>query len=335
MKLEDKYNPLFGFTQISDLFFTDYLPELDPFCVKLYLLCLYLNKRGKEVTRESLAAGIKVTPAVVDEKLISLENAGLLVRMNERILLQDINQKELERLYRSRTAGAISDEFTVGRAVVKKRTDVVKSVSDKFFGGQMPPSWYTEIDLWFDKYGFEPEVMFMLFQHCSQNHGLTKPYMRRVAESWGAREIRTSEQLENYLMEYDRFRDNKGKVMKKLRMGGKLDEYSEEILKKWFLLYKYDFETVELALKSAPRAKNATLSYFDAIITGWYQKGLREKAAVEKYETERRTQAKASSDTAQRGKGSSGSASQKANYSGRSYDDAFLSGLYKDIEGDS
>ena len=175
MKFEDKYNPLFSFTPISDIFFTDYLPDLDPVSAKLYITCLYLNKREKEITREALAESVKVTPAVIDEKLISLENAGLLVRMQERVILQDINQKELERLYRSRTSGAMSDEFTLGRAIINKRTDVVKSISDKFFGGQMPPSWYTEIDLWFDKYGFEPEVMFMLFQHCSQNRVINKP----------------------------------------------------------------------------------------------------------------------------------------------------------------
>ncbi len=334
MKFEEKYNPLFGFIQISDIFFTDYLPELDPVSTKLYMVCLYFNKRNKEITREGLAENVKVTPAVIDEKLISLENAGLLVRMQDKIILQDINQKELERLYRSRTSGAMSDEFTLGRAVINKRTDVVKSISDKFFGGQMPPSWYTEIDLWFDKYGFEPEVMFMLFQHCSQNRVLTKPYMRKVAESWGEREIRTTEQLETYLTEYDQFKEDKGKVVKKLRLNGNLDAYSEEILKKWFLIYKYDFDTVELALKSAPRAKNATLSYFDAIITQWYRLGLRDKAQVEQYEAERRVKAKASSASGQTGEKTAKTATQKSNYQGRSYDEDFLKGLYKDIEGE-
>lgn len=335
MKFEEKYNPLFGFTQISDIFFTDYLPDLDPVSAKLYIICLYLNKRGKEITREGLAESVKVTPAVVDEKLISLENAGLLVRMQDRIILQDINQKELDRLYRSRTSGAISDEFTLGRSVINKRTDVVKSISDKFFGGQMPPSWYTEIDLWFDKYGFEPEVMFMLFQHCSQNHVITKPYMRKVAESWGEREIRNTEQLESYLTEYDRFRQDKGRVAKKLRLNGNMDAYSEDILKKWFLIYKYDFDTVEIALKSAPRAKKVTLSYFDAIITQWYKLGLRGKEQVEQYEAERCEKAKASSASGQTGGNPAKTATQKSNYQGRSYDEDFLKGLYKDIEGDN
>ena len=334
MKFEDKYNPLFSFTQISDIFFTDYLPELDPVSAKLYITCLYLNKRNKEITRECLADSIKVTPAVIDEKLISLENAGLLVRMQDRIILQDINQKELDRLYRSRTVGAMSDEFTLGRSVINKRTDVVKSISDKFFVGQMAPSWYTEIDLWFDKYGFEPEVMFMLFQHCSQNRVITKPYIRKVAESWGEREIRTAEQLEKYLTEYDRFKEDKGKVAKKLRLNGNMDAYSEDILRKWFLIYKYDFDTVEIALKSAPRAQKVTLSYFDSIITQWYKLGLREKDQVEKYEAERREKVKASSASGQTGGKTAKTAAQKANYQGRTYDEDFLKGLYKDIEGE-
>ncbi|MBE7056149.1 MAG: hypothetical protein E7388_01745 [Ruminococcaceae bacterium] len=328
MQIEDKYNPLFGFTQISDLFFTDYLPELDGVSTQLYILCLYFNKRGKEITREELAAGIKVTPAVIDEKLISLENAGLLVRKENRIILQDINQKELERCYRSRTTGAMSDEFTIGRKVVQKRVSVAKSISDKFFGGNMPVSWYQDIDLWFDKYNFEPEVMFMLFQHCVQYNALTKPYVRRVADDWGRREIRTPDQLEKYLTEYDLYKTNKGKVIKKLGLNPTLDEYSEYILKRWFLIYKYDFETIEVALRNATKKKNVGLNYFDAIVTDWYKKGLRDKASV----LAEAEQHKASN------KGNSGAkttgTAQKNNYQERAYDDDFLQSLYKDAQGD-
>lgn len=331
MKIEDKYNPLFGFTQISDLFFTDYLPELDAISTQLYILCLYLNKRGKEINREELATGIKVTPAVIDEKLISLENVGLLVRMDNRIILQDINQKELERCYRSRTTGAISDEFTMGRGVVKKRTDVIKSISDKFFGGNMPPSWFQDIDLLFEKYNFEPEVMFMLFQHCSQYNALTKPYVRRVADDWGAREIRTPEQLEKYLTEYDLYRTSKGKVIKKLGLNPALDEYSEDILRRWFLIYKYDFDTVEIALRNASKKKNAGLNYFDAIITDWYRKGLRDKAAVmTEIEKRKASGGKEEKTFAKTNRGTS----QKNNYQERQYDEDFLSSLYKDTRED-
>ncbi len=325
MKIEEKYNPMFGFTQISDLFFTDYLPELDPVCTQLYILCLYFSKRGKEITREELATGIKVTPAVIDEKLILLENAGLLVRMDERIILQDINQKELERCYRSRTTGAITDEFTIGRGVIKRRTEVIKSISDKFFGGNMPTSWYTDIDLWFEKYNFAPEVMFMLFQHCMQYNGLTKPYVRRVAEDWGKREIRSAEHLETYLTEFDLYRTNKGKVIKKLGLNPQLDEYSEDILRRWFLIYKFDFETVEIALRNAPKKKNAGLNYFDAIVSDWHRKGLLTKEAV-MAEAEKHKSAVKSEKAP-------GKASQKANYQERTYDDDFLERLYKDSQG--
>ena len=89
-----------------------------------------------------------------------------------------------------------------------------------------------------------------------------------------------------------------------------------------------------MALKSAPRAKNATLSYFDAIITQWYKLGLRDKAQVEQYEADRRAKAKAAPASARTGGKTAQTASQKSNYQGRSYDEDFLKGLYKDIEGD-
>jgi len=329
MKIESKYNPMFGFTPISDIFFTDYLPDLPPMAVKLYLVCLYLNQRGQTVNKDELAALIGETTAVAEENLIILETSGLIAIIDDRLLVQDINQRELDRLYRSRTSGAMSDEFTLGKNVINKRTEMVKCISDKFFGGQMPPSWYTEIDLWFDKFGFDPEVMYMLFQHCSQNNALTKPYLRRVADSWGEKSSRTIEQLETYLIEYDRFKTAKGQVIKKLKLNAKLDTYSEDILKKWFITYGYDFDTVELALRNAPKAKNPTLRYFDAIITKWYEAGLKKKEEVERYEENMKELSKKSSGGE---KGRLDSTAQKENYDGRSYDNEFLDGLYKDVE---
>ena len=332
MKFDAKYNPLFGSTSISDLFFTDYLPALPPDCVKLYIYCVYLAQRGETPSKEALASVLEVTPPAVDESLIALEYAGLIVRMQDRIVLQDINQIELEKCYRHKTSAPVGDEFTEGRGVIKKRIDVIKSISDRFFSGQMPPTWYTQIDLWFDNYKFEPEVMFLLFQHCAQNHVLTKPYVGKVAENWGKHEIKTPEQLEQYLEEYDRYKNMRGLVVKKLRLNRNLYEYEESVVEKWFYTYHYTFDIVEIALKKSVSKANATLATFDMILTDWFKNGLREKEEILAYEEgrkkkylERKKQPETSSASGPK---------QKNNYESRSYDDDFLNSLYKNDGGE-
>ena len=322
MELKNKYNSMFEWTQIPDLFFTDYISELEPQCVKAYLLCLYFTKIGKNPSLEDFAAELQITPQALNEVLVKLEAAELIYFKDKQILIQDINQKKLERCYKSRTSGAMSNEFTVGRAVVSERAEIIKSISDTFFGGQMPSNWYMEIELWFDKYNFSPEVMYLLFQHCKSKK-LTMPYVRRVAESWGEQGIQTTEQLERYLTAYDMYKTDKGKVAKALKLSLPLDDYSDAILKRWFMTYGYDFETVEIALQAATRKKNAGLNYFDAIVTGWYSEGLKTKEEILEYEKNRASKKKSTV--------ASSSSTQKDNHKGREYDDNFYDSLYKDM----
>jgi len=56
----------------------------------------------------------------------------------------------------------------------------------------MSPSWYTDIDAWFDRYKFDEDVMLALFQYCFDHKGLIKPYIEKVAESWKNRNIRNA-----------------------------------------------------------------------------------------------------------------------------------------------
>ncbi len=324
MEFKDKYNLLFASTPIPDLFFTDYLSDLDPVCVKVYLMSLYFTKTGRKLTNEEFAAELQISSQELNEKLVLLEAAELIFVKDGNILIQDLNQKKLERCYKSRTSGAMSGEFTVGRAVMSARAEIIKSISDTFFGGQMPSSWYPEIELWFEKYNFSSEVMYMLFQHCRQSKTITLPYVRKVAENWGENNIQGLDQLEEYLTSYDLYKTEKGKVAKALKLSLPLDSYSEAILRRWFLEYKYDFETVELALKKATSKKNAGLNYFDAIVTTWHNAGLSTKEEVIEYEKARAAKAKPADGKK--------AASQKDNFETRNYDDDFLSHLYKNME---
>ena len=329
MNIESKYNKLFGFTPVSDIFITDYLPELDGVAAQIYLLCVYNCKMSQPTDRAGLAAMLKVSEAVIDEKMVELENIGLLVRIDDRIVLQDINQRELEVCYKSRTSGALEDEFSERGEVRERRSEVVKAISDRVFGGNMAPDWYQEISLFFSKYGFEPDVMLMLFQHCRKFNGLTKPYVRRVAEEWNRNGIRTADQLEDYLVKIDNYRDGRSKVAKKLGLSLPMDEYSEDMVKRWFMVYQYDMDTLEIAFKKAPGRRNPGIRYFDAIIRDWQAHDLKDKAAVEAYEEKRAAEKKAEAAS---GQAPAPGKSNRNNYKGREYDDAFLESLYKKLE---
>lgn len=353
MKIEKIQNKLFGKTQIPDVFIREYMPGLPPAAVKLYIYLVYASENSIECTEESLAMILGSDVSVVNENIILLESTGLILWQNDAIILCDIIQKEVERNYRLRTVARPDDLLESDREKHYARSKVQKAISDKFFSGQMPISWYNEIDLWFDKYGFDPDVVFMLFQHCANNGVITKPYIRKVAESWGGKyHIRTPEQLDEYLKSYESYKSLRTEVLKRLKWRRNMNVYEEEIVEKWFYTYKYDIEIIEIALKKSVSKNSATLATFDSIITSWYKSGLTNKDEILKYEEERRSayiaakagaqntggaasNAAGGANTAHGGTGTTqGGARQKDNFKQRSYDEDYLNSLYVNGDGE-
>lgn len=351
MKIEKIQNKLFGKTPISDVFIREYMPGLPSDAVKLYIYLVYASDNGIECTEESLAMIICGDVSVVKENIIFLESAGLIMWQNDSIIICDITQKEIERNYRLRTVARPDDLCESDREKHYARAKVQKAISDKFFSGQMPISWYNEMDLWFDKYGFDPDVVFLLVQHCYNNHGMTKAYMRKVAESWGGKyHIRTSEQLDAYMKSYESYKSLRAEVLKRLKWRRNMNVYEEEIVEKWFYTYKYDIEIIEIALRKSVSKSNATLATFDSIITSWYKSGLTKKDEILKYEEERKnaymTASKAGAQNnvcgtnaangvnVASGKNAASVVRQKDNFKQRSYDEDYLNSLYDNGDGE-
>ncbi len=331
MKIKQEYHTIFGSTQISDLFFREYLPDLDPFCVKVYIYCLYLaHVEPAEYTPESLSAALSMERQLVGDCLIKLECAGLLCMREGTIYINDLCRAEIERSYRPRSTGRPDEPLTGPADVRRQKVQVKKAISDRFFSGQMPPSWYNEIDLWFERYGFSPDVMLLLFQHCHSNKVITKPYVRRVAESWNEKNIRTVDQLEAYLKSYEEYKNLRNTVVKRLKWKRSLNVYEEAIVDKWFYQYQYTIDIIDIALKKSVSKSNATLALFDGMITDWYRNGLRTPEEIQHYEEERKKKYAGA-----RGGGIAAQTAvpQKGNFEERKYDEAFLESFYQDDSG--
>lgn len=325
-KIEKEYNVLFESTQVSDLFLSDYLPQMDPLCVKIYLYCLYISKLGQEQTEEAIARTLGIDKSVFMEKLIEMESMGLVSIKGGTFSICDINQKELNRFYRKITSLQPDDVAVDNSDEGKKRNQACKLISDRFFGGVMPGSWYGEIELWFSQYRFSPDVMYMLFQQCHSNRVMTKPYVRKVASEWAKRNIKTMAELEEYLVDYEKMKELTRMISKKLRLNRNLTEYEEEIVSKWYFTYKYDFKIIEIALRKSARKTNFSIMTFDKIITEWFSNGLNDADSILAYEEERRKKYAASNS---KGTPDTNDIPQMRNYEEREYDEEFFKNLYR------
>lgn len=322
MFFESYKSILYSDTQIPDIFITEYMPLLDCNSVKVYLFCLFLSKYGKNASTEEFAKSLGLDTIKVKECITQLENIGVLSWKENGIVLHDLKEKEIKKMYRLKTTST-PEEAASNCEKNKKRNEIIYTINNTFFQGVMSPSWYTDIDAWFDRYKFDEDVMLSLFQYCFDQKGLVKAYIEKVAENWKSRNIRNSFDLDNYSIEYKKFKDVRGKIVRKLKLNRNLTEYEEEFVTKWVMEFGYNFEIIELALKKTTSKTNPNFNYLNSIISDWHDNNLKTKEAILEYEAARKIKNSAKKTNAVP------PVPQKENYEQRKYNDNYLNSLYE------
>jgi DnaD/phage-associated family protein len=314
---------LFSDTSVPDIFISEYMPSMDGDCVRIYLHCLFLSKYNKTITTEEISKKLGLDMDKTKQSFTYLESVGVLTWKQDSIVLTDLKEKEVNKMYRLKTTSTPS-EASLSSERNKRRNEIIYAINNNFFQGVMSPSWYTDIDAWFDRYKFDEDVMLALFQHCYDHKGLFKNYIIKVADSWNCKNIRNAFDLDNYSIDYQRFKDVRLKILKKLKLDRNLTEYESEYVEKWVMDFKYDFEIIELALKKTTGKTNPTMKYIDAIICEWNRNSLKNKDEIIAYERNRK-QAMAKKS------GKAPAVPQKDNYEQRKYDKDYFDSLYEEV----
>jgi DnaD/phage-associated family protein len=316
------HKSLYSDTLLPDIFITEYMPALDGDCVKVDLYCLYLSKHNKHASTEEMSKVLVIDREKVKQELIQLEALGAINRMETGITLVDLKEKEIRKMYRMKTTST-PEEALQNSEKNKKRNEIVTAINNTFFQGLMSPSWYTDIDAWFDRYKFDEDVMLALFHHCSHHKGLTKNYIAKVADNWYSKNIKNSFDLDNYSIEYQKFKDVKSKTIKKLKLSRNLTEYEDEFVEKWVMEYGYCFDIIELALRKTTAKTNPNFNYLNTIISDWHKNGLKTKEEIAVYDKEKKESMKQ-----KQSKGTT-TVPQRGNFKQRQYDDKFFDSLYE------
>lgn len=324
MIFESNMSILYSDTQVPDIFITEYMPSMDSDMVKIYLYCLFMGKHGKQATADDISKKLDLEITRVRDIFAALEGLGLITRKEHSIKLTDLKEKEIKKLYRTK-ATSTPEEAALSSERNKKRNVVIRDINNKFFQGLMNPTWYTDIDAWFDKYRFEEDVMYALFQHCYDHKGLSKQYMVKVADNWFSKNIKNSFDLDTYSIEYQKLKDIRFKIKRKFRKQGNLSEYEEAYVEKWVVEYGFEFDIIELALKKTTAILNPNFEYINKILTDWHEKGLKDKEQILAYEKSRKQALTSKAKT------SESNVPQKGNFEQREHDDNYFDKLYKDV----
>ena len=291
MKIEHtEKSMLFSETIIPDIFFTDYLSQIPGDYVKIYLHMLFLSKYNKDIKINDLSKTLSLAYKVIEDGIKYLEDNELIIKKGTGYAIIDLQETALHQLYKPNLT--LSPEKIEGNARNKSRAKAIGHINDMYFQGTMGALWYNQIDLWFNKYNFEEQVMIALFDYCYNKGALHKNYVQVVADAWGASKIKTWSDLEEYERNREKLAQIKKTIAKKLGKRNGLTEYEEAYIEKWICEYKYGMDVIEIALKRTTMKSNPNFEYLNNIISDWYDRNLKTAKDVEEFLEKRKQQNK-------------------------------------------
>ena len=282
MKLEqNEKNLLFSYTELPDVFFTEYLSMASGDNIKVYLYILFLSKYNKDIKITDLSKVLSLPFPVIQESIKFWEDLGLIVRKNNGYIVKNIQEIALNKLYNPKITS--SPEDIEKNSKNQYRARAIESINSSFFQGVMSPSWYNDIILWFNKYGFDEQVMISLFNYCYNKSALHRNYVQTVADSWSKNNIKTFSDLDLYYQKYEKMTKIKKLIAKKLGLSRELTQFEEAYIEKWTIEYGYDMSIIEIALRRTTSKANPSFDYIDKLLTDWKDRNLKTAEEINKF----------------------------------------------------
>jgi len=279
--IEESRKLLVSDTLVPDIFITEYLPVLGGLAVKIYIYGLLVARSKKAITESELSTRMGTDNETIKTALTELASHELISFTEKGFDFNDIKAQEIEKIYRPRTSQTPVN--LLSSSMLSEREKMMSDISKTFFSGVMSPSWYCEIDNWFDRYRFEPQVVYALFNECKRRKKLdSKAYISKVAQNWSAHSIVTYQDLNTYFLSYDKISKIFKKVGQKLRKN--ITEYDEELITKWVEKMGFEFDVIEIALRKTSKLASPNLDFTNKILEEWFSNQAKTVFEVQQYE---------------------------------------------------
>lgn len=282
MKLEQAdISSLFSNTEIPDIFFTEYLSEANGDHIKVYLYMLFLSKYDKDIKINDMSKKLVLPLKVIQDSVKYWEEKGVITKKNTGYILNSLQEINLHKLYKPRTA--LTPEQLQKSQDNQQRARAIEHINNKYFSGLMPTTWYPDIELWFQKYHFDEEVMIALFDYCFNRSALHKAYIQRVAEVWNKNGVKTFNDLDTYYEKQEKVNTIANTISKKLGLHRALSEYEYAYVEKWTIDFAFAFDIIEIALKKTTSKANPNFDYLNKLLSDWHDRGFKTSEDVQNF----------------------------------------------------
>lgn len=284
MKLEAKEKSvLFSYTEIPDVFFTEYMQIASGDFIKVYFYMVFLSNYNKDININELSKSLSLPFPTVQDAIKFWEEQGLIIKNPTGYSLSNLQEIELSKLYNPKLTSSPEDMKKTEKS--KERAHTIECINDQFFQGVMSPTWYTDIDMLFNKYGFDDQVMLALFNYAYDKRALHIKYLSTVADGWYKCNIKTFDDLDAYFAKREKINVIKKEIANKLRLNRSLTTFEEDYVEKWTQDFGYGMDIINLALQRSTNTNNAGFNYFDKILTDWHNKEYKTVADIQNHLT--------------------------------------------------
>lgn len=282
MKLEQSdISTLFSNTEIPDIFFSEYLSQANGDYIKVYLYMLFLSKYDKDIKVNDLSKKLVLPLKTIQDSVKYWEEQGIITKKNTGYIINNLQEIELHKLYKPKTA--LSAEQLQKSTDNQQKAKAIEYINNKYFSGLMPTTWYPDIELWFQKYQFDEEVMIALFGYCFDRSALHKNYIQTVADAWFKNNIKSFNDLDVYYEKQEKLKMIASTISKKLGLNRQLSQYEYAYIEKWNIDYGYSFNIIEIALKKTTSKANPNFDYLDKLLTDWHDRGFNTAEEIQKF----------------------------------------------------
>ena len=282
MKLEkNDLQELFSYTELPDVFFTEYFSQANGDYIKVYLYMFFLSKHGKDIKINDLSKILSLDFKTIQDAIKYWEDNGTITKKTTGYIINNLQEIELHKLYKPKVA--LSADAIKESTKNQYRAKAIETINNQFFQGLMSSAWYSDIELWFKKYGFDEEVMVALFRYCFNRSALHRNYIQTVADAWKQKNIKTFNDLEIDSQKQEKLNILYKSVGKKLGYNRSLTQYEQAYIEKWSVDYDFSFEIIEIALKKTTSKSNPNFDYLDKLLSDWHDRGFKTTAEIESF----------------------------------------------------
>ncbi|MBO4554337.1 MAG: DnaD domain protein [Clostridia bacterium] len=247
------------FTLVDNLFINEFLPECDEKQIKVYLYGLYLCANpAKDNSIDALCTHLNMSEKEIRSIYANFEDMGL---------CQIVSKEPLEVKYLSlKRANQPPKKYKA-----EKWNDFNAHLQQLFPERMLTPNEYNEYYSFIDATKFEPEALLLVVQYCInlKGMGVRYPYILTVARNWAAEGVRTANDVEEKLEEYERQHDDMQKVLSALSRKGGAELEEKQMLLKWTRSWGFELNAIIAAAKTLKGSK--TFQKLDAKLDEFYR----------------------------------------------------------------